>query len=214
MGLAGPNIPRASMIIAVAAKTITLNVNAAGTDAGRLMKAGWSGGPFISMVNVDRFTLGGGLRLLDVEGGGLRSLNAELKEPSWLGWRALLAVRNFNISGVICDYETKLVKPGDSGKNYIGEDGLHFFGGTRNGNVSDISGTSGDDFICLDVQRQITGVGSADSDIARLNISNVACVSRGAQALRMLVGTGTTVGQIRYINISNYNGVARLPWRQ
>lgn len=192
MPVEGSGIPEGSYVVSKTASTIVISNACTATASAIAITCHYTGGPFIAMDGVDRFYMGGNLKLLDVYG-----------DSAHYAVRTLLAISNFIIDGVHLGYDTKT---GGTGQYYSGEDGIHILSPSSHGTISNITGTSGDDFVAINVEDfSQTGWDSAISDI---NVSNIDGKSNWAQVIRLYIKATATVGTIKRIKYSNINGTS------
>ena len=192
MSVYGSGIPYGSYIVSIGSTSVV--ISAAATASGSVpISFNYTGTPFVAMYGVDQFYMGDGLRFLDVYG---NSAGFAFKT-------SFASLTNFIIDDVYSGYETKSTA---SGQLYAGEDFLHFYGGCQFGVVSNVVGTSGDDFIAFNIEP--TGAASWDLPISNINVSNIQGFSRWAQIFRLYCNSTSSSGSISYINMSNITGYA------
>lgn len=191
--------PAAAVIVSIGASSVVLSATTTGTNTGLTCLAGWSGGPFISMVNVTKSFIGGGLKLLDVQGGGGVT-------SSWLGFRTVFAkFTDSVINGIVAGYEDKTTS---TAAMYGTEDTIHLYGGSKRVAISNISGVSGDDGVMIDIEPTLTGVSGYDLATSDITVSNVSMDSKWGHVFRIEIGAASTVGTISRIVASNISGAS------
>jgi len=190
MSVYGTGIPYGAHIVSIGTNSVV--ISSAATASGTVpVSFNYTGTPFVSMTGVDYFYMGDGLRFLDVYG----------NSAGYAFKTSFISLTNFIIDNVYSGYEDKSTA---SSLLYGGEDFLHFYGGCQFGVVSNVVGTSGDDFIAFNIEP--TGATTWDLPISNINVVNVQGVSQWAQIIRIYCNSTSASGSISYINISNVNG--------
>lgn len=127
-------------------------------------------------------------------------------------------VKNFSIRNVYIEQEQFVIKETDA--NYKYSDGIHIYGGCENGVIDNITGTTCDDFICIDgYSDNTTGIKGNINNISVSNISmftgniltdnTIIYENASFNIIKCINSKGAELNNITFNNISGksfYNG--------
>lgn len=191
MPVHGPGLAEGTSITAVGANGITLSA-AATASATVTLTAHYTGSPFLSMLGVAGLVVDG-VALMDVYGA-----------TEDYAVRTLFAATNFHLTNIRVGYEDRV---GGTGRAYSGEDGIHVLAPSSKGVIANITGTSGDDFIALNVEPFQRSSGW-DAELSDIQVTNCVGQSNWGNVVHVYIYENAVNGTIKRINISNVSGKA------
>lgn len=125
---------------------------------------------------------------------------------------SLANVKNFSIRNVYIEQEQFVIKETDA--NYKYSDGIHIYGGCENGVIDNITGTTCDDFICIDGYSDNT-VG-IKGNINNIHVSNISMMTANIltdntiiyenASFNIIKCINSKAGELNNITFNNING--------
>lgn len=204
MPIEGPQMPPRTYITSLSGG-VTVSDNARANVTDGTFIGHWPGGSFISIMDVP------GFQMRDVELG--ETWGRSGGDP----FRTRLRVTDFYIENTRLSYQTKdhtswssYLSADEYWENYVGEDGIHLFGGSGNGVITGTRGTAGDDPIALNIEND-SYVDELlnpywDRDIVDITMSDNHVDTFAAQCTRVLIAATATTGTIKRCSTRGLRG--------